>query len=154
MHSSTFGPIEPEYLVIGAGVERGGGRLVGVLAFPDADAVELDDDRRVIAGEADGHAAAVAIDAAAKIDFLFCRVVAGGGAIAAGIEIAGAIAKVHAEPERILEHFVVGTISAVMRSFITVTFCFGCSAMMRGVVAADEAGIALRLRRAAGEHAL
>src|SRR5580704_1898286 len=63
-----FGSIEPEYLVVGAGIERDGGGLVRVLAFPDADAVERPDDHgSIIIGEADGDAAAVAIDGADDI---------------------------------------------------------------------------------------
>jgi hypothetical protein len=38
------GAVEPENLVVGAALQRAHGRLVGILAFPDANAIELDDD--------------------------------------------------------------------------------------------------------------
>src|SRR5579884_2718321 len=60
--------IEPEYLVVGAALQRTLRRLVGIFASPDADAVEPDEDGAVGIGEIDRDAAAVAIDVALKVD--------------------------------------------------------------------------------------
>ena len=96
---------------------KAGGSRVGRVTFPDADVIEFDDHRIVIVGERHSDAAAVAIDVAFEVDTGRPRHPVLGrdigivrifdrrrmAAIAAGIEIAGAIAKIDAEPKRILE---------------------------------------------------
>ena len=62
------GAVEPEHFVVGAGLQCAGRLRVGGVALPDADVIELEDDRIVAVGERDIDAAAVAIDVAFEID--------------------------------------------------------------------------------------
>src|SRR6516164_9404501 len=154
--------VEPEYLVVGAGIQGGCRRLVEILALPDADALQrLDDQRRVVVGEIDRNAAAVAIDGACEVDAVGHRGFGGvqcfdGGrmtAVAAGIEIAGAVAERHAEPERIVECLVLRYYLGGYEELHGADFLQRMRRQMRSVVAPHKAGVGLRLGHGAGEHA-
>ena len=138
------------------------------IAFPDADVIEGDDNRIVVVGKGDVDAAAVTIDVAFEIDaggfghailrryvgivgVLYGRRMA---AIAAGIEIAGPIAKIDAEPECILEDRKVRVFFGADEELHHADFLQRMLRQVRGVVAAHEAGIGFRFGQVAGEHPL
>ncbi|MEH2522868.1 MULTISPECIES: hypothetical protein [unclassified Bradyrhizobium] len=83
--------IDAKDLVVGAGNQIIAGVVVGLVAFPDPDPLQPDQ-HRFIVFHRHFNAAAFAIDAAAKPDFSAGVLGDDVIAIAAGIEIAGAVA--------------------------------------------------------------
>ena len=167
-HSFQAGAVEPEHFVVRAGLQCAGRFRVGGIALPDADVIELEDDRIVTVGECDIDSAAVAIDVAFEIDagrpgdpilrrdigivrVLDRRCMA---AIAAGIEIAGAVAKSDAEPECVLESWKVRIFLGADQELHRADLLQRMLRQVLGIVMARETGIGFRVRNAAGEHAL
>ena len=111
-------------------------------------------------GEIDGNAAAVAVDVAFEVDAggdlrIGVRIAHGRrmAAFAAGIEVAGPVAEIDAEPERIFE-----TTWSSRRLFGGDEELHHGDLLLRmlrqmlGVIAPHETGIGLRLGDRAGEH--
>ena len=158
--------VEPEHFVVGAGFESAGGFAVRPIALPDPNMIEPDDGGVIRVGEAYGYAAAVAIDVALEIDSgrqrhaVLRRNVRIGrirhrgrmAAIAAGIEIAGPVAKIDAKPEGILEFGEIRVLFGADQKLHHADFLQRMLRQMRGIIAAHETGIGLRVRNAAGEH--
>ena len=122
-----IGAINAEDLVVGAGNQIIAGVVVGLVALPDPDPLQPDQ-RGFVVLHRHANAAAFAIDAAAKSNFAAGVFGDDVTAVAAGIEIAGAVAIFEAEAERVIDGLVSGASSAVTKSFIALTFCFGCCA--------------------------
>ena len=75
-------------------------------------------------------------------------------AIAAGIEIAGAVAKSDAEPECVLESWKVRILLGADQELHRADLLQRMLRQVLGIVMARETGIGFRVRNAAGEHAL
>lgn len=91
--------VDAKYLVVGPGNEVVAGLLVGIVTVPDSNPFQPHHNGFVVFQSSHIEAATVAIDAATEAGFLTSVLCNNMSATAAGIEIAGAMAVLDAEPE-------------------------------------------------------
>ena len=94
---AQFGAIDSENLVVGAGDQIIAGIVVGLVALPDPNPLQADE-RGFVVLHGDIDTAALAIDAAAEVDFLGFILGDDMAAEAAGVEIARPVARALGAP--------------------------------------------------------
>ena len=145
-----IGTINAEDLVVGAGDQIVAGVVVGLVALPDPDPLQPDQ-RGFVVLHRHFNTAAFAIDAAAKSNFTAGVFGDNVIAVAAGIEIAGAVAIFEAEAERIIDGLVFRRVFGRHQQLHHADFLLRMLRQMAGVITTHEAGIGLLAERAA-EH--
>jgi hypothetical protein len=136
--------------VVSAGNQIIAGVIVGLVALPDPDPLQPDQHGFVVLHR-HGNAAAFAIDAAPKSNFAAGVFGDNVIAVAAGIEIAGAVAIFEAEAERIIDGLVFRCVLGRHQKLHRADFLLRMLCQMAGVITTHEAGIGLLAERAA-EH--
>src|SRR5258705_4094236 len=143
-----IGAINAEDLVVGASNQIIAGVVVGFITLPDPDPLQPDQRGFVVLHR---HAATFAIDAAAKSNFTAGVFGDNVIAVAAGIEIAGAVAIFEAEMERIIDGLVFRRVLGRHQQLHRADLLLRMLRQMAGVITTHEAGIGLLAERAA-EH--